>query len=135
MHCPLRVSDERSNVGRGRAPEVHDDIGVNVGYLSIPHADSLQPALIDQPTSSKAIEFLENTTSARVKMEPRMTRSAPCQILLENLMHSGMVAWQQAEGGGQGHVSLLVQYAGIVSKAHIRAVDDLACAVHREQFA
>jgi len=71
-HRLLGVRDECAHVGGGRATEVHDDVRVDVRDLRATDAESLESALVDEPSRPDALDLLEGRARARMNLEPRM---------------------------------------------------------------
>jgi zinc protease len=119
------MRDERANIAGRRVPEVHHDVRVDVGDLRIAHAKSLQPALVDETSGAYAFDLLEDRPGTRVNLEPRVTRSAPAQVLLHDAMHCAGVTRRELKGHRQRDLVTAVENARIVPESHVRPVHQM----------
>ena len=69
-----------------------------------------------------------------MNVQPRVTCSPPTEVLLHGPMHCADVAGRQAEGDRQRDFAARMQYAGVVSKPHVLAVDRVADVVLVKQL-
>src|SRR5512144_580363 len=119
LYCALSQRDQRSHVGRGRAAEVDDDVGVEVGDLRTADRRSLEAALIDQSAGADAFDLPEDGARARVDREPRVAGSAPAEVLLMNAVQDVGVARRQPEGRGEHVVGPMMKDRIVVAELHV----------------
>src|SRR5688500_273802 len=127
--------DQLPHIPRCSSAQVHHDVGVDVGYLRIPMAMAFQATLIDQPASSHSFDLLEDRTCARVKLEPRMARTAPAQVFLHDAMHDAGVFALELEGHRESDVTAVMQNARVIPELHVIPVDSLPVTVCRKNVA
>src|SRR5512138_2200629 len=130
----LCVRDERADVACGGMAEIHHDVCVDVGNLSVSDAKSLEPALIDQSPSANALDLLEDRAGARVDLEPWVTRTSPAQVLLHDTMHRCGIAGGEAKGDRERDFASVVKDARVVAETHVRVIGEVAHAALVEQL-
>src|SRR5689334_7135747 len=115
----LNMRYQLAYLGGRRRAEVDDDVRMQVGNLRIADAMALQSTLIDQSTRADVLDLLEDRSGARMDVEPRVTRPAPREVLLEDLVHPITVTRRQREPHCQRHIAMMMQDARVVSECHV----------------
>src|SRR5690606_36608548 len=82
-----------------------------------------EPALVDQPPRTHALDLLENRAGAGVHLEPWVAGATPAQVFLKYPVHHGRIAAFQVEGGVQYVVVAVVKDGIVVSEAHVLRVN------------
>src|SRR5690349_16081704 len=134
LHALLCVGDQRADVSSGRMPEVHHNVGVNVRDLSVPNAKTFEPALVEQSSCTDAFDLLEDRTSTRVNLQPRVTGATPTQVLLHDSMHRPDVAGREAKSDRQRDLAAFMKNAGVVAKSHVLGANGVPDTMFVEQL-
>src|SRR6476660_2876900 len=82
----LSDGDQLTNIFRSCSAEVYHDVGVNVRDLCVAVPETFQPALIDKTAGAHSFDFLEDRSSAWMKLKPGMPSSAPAKVFLHHLV-------------------------------------------------
>src|SRR5687768_8501282 len=88
--------------------------------------EALEPDLIDEPASADSLDLLEDRSSARMPLEPRVPRPAPGQIFLHHLLHRALVAARQTERDRERDVASVVEDRVVIAKLHVVRTDRLS---------
>ena len=126
--------DQITNVFRGCVSEIDHDVRMNVRYLRVTLAKTLQSDLIDETPGADALDFLEDRAGTWVILEPRVLAATPAEILLHDAVHDRFVAPFELERHRQRDITLLVECAGVVTELHVVPIDCLSPPIVGQQL-
>ena len=134
LHLLLGNRDQLANVFRGGVSQIDHDVRMNVRYLRVTMAETLQSDLIDETACANTLDLLEDGTGTWVIFEPRMLAATPAEIFLHDTVHDRFVAPFELESHRQRDVPLLVECAGVVTELHVVPIDCLSPAIVCQQL-
>src|SRR5690554_386916 len=133
-HGLARVVDEPPHLRRGRAAEVHDDVGVLVEDAGAAVHVALQAALVDEPARADALDLLEDRAGAGIEPEVGVALVAPGEVLAHDVAELLDRLRLEPEGDGERDVPPLVQHRVVVAELHVLGPDGAAFSLLRQQL-
>src|SRR5690242_15693337 len=135
LHLALGKADEIAHVLRRCVAEIDEDVRMDVGDLRIANPMALETTLVDEAPGPDTFDFLEDTASAGVPIQPRMLSAAPAEVFLHDTVKDGRIAPRQAERGREHDVSAMVEDGVVVTEADVIGADSPALIFLAEDFA
>src|ERR1044072_5200336 len=97
FHAPLRCRDQLANIGCGGMTPVDHDVGVHGGNLGVTDPKPFHAQLVDETAGATALDLLEDRSSARMPLEPRMLSATPAEVLLHDALEHVRIGLRQLE--------------------------------------
>src|SRR5690606_13478670 len=134
-HGLAGVVDEPPDLGRARAAEVDDDVGVLVEDPCAAVDIALEAALVDEAARADALDLLEDRAGAGVEPQVGVALVAPGEVLAHDVAQVVHRLRLEAERDRERDVLPLVQHGVVVAELHVLETDGAAFALLRQQLA